>query len=115
LNILHITPENSFIYQIIIVVCLVSLSVISAISGVGKGVKILSNINVVSVIVLLLFVLALGPTVYLIGSFTDGLGNYINNFFNLTFNTHVYEKMHCLGSMTGLSCIGHGGFHGLPM
>jgi choline/glycine/proline betaine transport protein len=46
----HITPENSFIYQIIIVVCLVSLSVISAISGVGKGVKILSNINVVSVI-----------------------------------------------------------------
>ncbi len=92
LNILHITPENSFTYQIIIVVTLVTLSVISAISGVGKGVKILSNINVISVIGLLLFVLILGPTVYLIGSFTEGLGNYINNFFNLTFNTHVYEK-----------------------
>ncbi|WP_262483471.1 BCCT family transporter [Chryseobacterium sp. P1-3] len=92
LNILHVTPENSFTYQVIIVVCLVSIAVISAISGVGKGVKILSNINVISVIGLLLFVLILGPTVYLIGSFTEGLGNYINNFFNLTFNTHVYEK-----------------------
>ena len=92
LNILHITPENSFTYQVIIVIILISLSVISAITGVSKGVKILSNINIISVIILLLFVLALGPTVYLIGSFTEGLGNYINNFFNLTFGTHVYEK-----------------------
>lgn len=28
----------------------------------------------------------------MIGSFTEGLGNYINNFFNLTFGTHVYEE-----------------------
>ncbi|MFC4413641.1 BCCT family transporter [Kaistella carnis] len=28
----------------------------------------------------------------MIGSFTEGLGNYINNFFNLTFSTHVYDK-----------------------
>ncbi len=92
LQILHIVPENSFIYQVIIVAVLVSLSVISAITGVDKGVKLLSNINVVSVIVLLIFILILGPTVYLIGSFTEGLGNYINNFFNLTFGTHVYEE-----------------------
>ncbi|MFP7658310.1 BCCT family transporter [Chryseobacterium proteolyticum] len=92
LHILGAIPENKFIYQIIIVFILISLSVFSAISGVNKGVKILSNINVISVIVLLLFVLILGPTVYLIGSFTEGLGNYINNFFDLTFSTHVYEK-----------------------
>ncbi len=92
LQIMRVIPENNFIYQIIIVVCLISLSVFSAISGVNKGVKLLSNINVISVIVLLLFVLILGPTVYLIGSFTEGLGNYINNFFDLTFSTHVYEK-----------------------
>jgi choline/glycine/proline betaine transport protein len=92
LQLMGIIPENNFNYQIIIVVCLVSLSVFSAISGVNKGVKLLSNINIISVIVLLLFVLILGPTVYLIGSFTEGLGNYVNNFFDLTFNTHVYEK-----------------------
>lgn len=89
---LNLFPETGFLYQVIIVVLLVSISVFSATSGVNKGIKILSNINILAVIVLLLFVLVLGPTVYLIGSFTNGLGNYINNFFDLTFNTHVYEK-----------------------
>jgi len=92
LQILNIVPDNSFTYQVIIVSILVTLSIISAVTGVDKGVKLLSNINIISVVALLLFVLALGPTVYLIGSFTEGLGSYINNFFNLTFGTHVYEE-----------------------
>lgn len=92
LETLGVISDNSFIYQIIIVGVLVSFSVLSAVSGVDKGVKILSNINIISVVVLLLFVLILGPTVYLIGSFTESIGNYINNFFSLTFNTHVYEE-----------------------
>lgn len=91
LEILGVLPTSSFIYQVLIVVVLVSISIISAISGVDKGVRILSNINIISVAMLLLFVLILGPTIYLIGSFTDGIGNYISNFFNLTFNTHAYE------------------------
>lgn len=91
LQTLGVLPGTSFTYQILIVAVLVSLSIISAVSGVDKGVRILSNINIISVMILLLFVLALGPTVYLIGSFTEGIGNYFNNFFELTFNTHVYE------------------------
>ncbi|MDH7913998.1 BCCT family transporter [Winogradskyella sp. SYSU M77433] len=92
LETLNVVPGSSFTYQVIIVVVLISLSIISAVSGVDKGVRILSSINIISVIVLLLFVLFLGPTVYLIGSFTEGIGNYINNFFTLTFNTHVHEE-----------------------
>src|SRR5690606_38435185 len=64
----------------------------SAVSGVDKGIRILSNINIVGVIILLLFILFLGPTIYVVGSFTEGIGNYISNFFALTFNTHVYEE-----------------------
>lgn len=92
LQILDIVPETNIGYQLLIVALLVSLSVFSATTGVDKGVKLLSNINVVAVFILLLFVLFLGPTVYLIGSFTEGIGNYISNFFNLTFGTHVYEQ-----------------------
>ncbi len=92
LETLNVVPESNFTTQIVIVAVLVLLSIVSAVSGVDKGVRILSNINIVSVVILLLFVLLLGPTVYLIGSFTDGIGNYINNFFSLTFNTHVYEE-----------------------
>lgn len=92
LQILDIVPETNIGYQLLIVALLVSLSVFSATTGVDKGVKLLSNINVVAVFILLLFVLFLGPTVYLIGSFTEGIGNYISNFFNLSFGTHVYEQ-----------------------
>lgn len=92
LQILNIVPDTNFMYQILIVGVLVSMAIISALTGVDKGIKILSNINVTMVFSLLVFVLVLGPTVYLIGSFTEGLGNYINNFFNLTFATHVYNK-----------------------
>ncbi|MFL9831569.1 BCCT family transporter [Flavobacterium sp. ARAG 55.4] len=91
LQILNIVPDTTFTYQVLIVAVLVSLAIFSALTGVDKGIKILSNINVTLVVSLLLFVLILGPTVFLIGSFTEGLGNYINNFFNLTFGTHVYD------------------------
>lgn len=91
LETLNVLPGSNFLYQVLIVGVLVSLSVLSAVSDVDKGIRILSNINIITVMLLLLFVLLFGPTVYLIGSFTEGIGNYINNFFNLTFNTHVYE------------------------
>ncbi len=89
---LGILPETSFTYQALLVSVLVSLSIISAISGVDKGIKLLSNINILAAIVLMLFVLSFGPTNYLIGAFTDGVGNYINNFFALTFDTHIYDE-----------------------
>jgi len=92
LQTLNILPESSFIYQLAIVTVLVLLAVISAVSGLDKGVKILSSVNIIAVVVLLLFVVVLGPSVYIIGSFTEGIGTYINNFFSLTFNTHVYEE-----------------------
>jgi len=92
LETLGVVSESSFTNQVLIVAVLVSLSILSAVSGVDKGVRILSNLNVICVILLLLFVLVCGPTVYLIGSFTEGIGAYINEFFSLTFNTHVYEE-----------------------
>src|SRR5690554_698330 len=104
LEILGVFPESGFTYQVLIVVVLVSLSIVSAVRGVDKGIRILSNINIVSVVVLLLFVLVFGPTVYLIGSFTEGIGSYINNFFSLTFNTHVHEAERSEERRVGKEC-----------
>lgn len=92
LEIMGVFSGNGFLHQLLIIGILVLLSIISAVTGVDKGVRILSNVNVISVILLLLFVLFLGPTVYLIGSFTEGLGNYITNFFSLSFSTHTFEE-----------------------
>lgn len=92
LETLHVVSEGGFSNQLIIVAVLTSLAILSATSGVNKGVKLLSKINIISVVLLLLFVLFFGPTVFLISSFTEGLGNYLSNFFELTFNTHIYES-----------------------
>ena len=92
LKTLNIVPDINFTSQVTIVVILVSLAIFSSITGVSKGIRILSNINISAAVVLMLFVLIAGPTVYIIGSFTDGLGNYISSFFNITFNTHVYDQ-----------------------
>lgn len=84
--------DVSFGYQALIVGVLVATAILSATSGVGKGIRILSSVNIIVAIILLLFVLFLGPTVYLIASFTEGIGNYVSSFFSLTFHTHVYES-----------------------
>jgi len=91
LQTIGLVSQSNFLIQIIIVAILISLSIYSAISGLDKGVKILSSINIIAVVILLLFVFIFGPTVFLVSSFTEGIGNYISNFFNLTFNTHAYN------------------------
>ena len=83
--------ENSFTLQIVVIVAVMSLAVGSAISGVGKGVKILSETNLILAICLLLFVLFTGPTLYLLGAFSDNIGIYFSNLVNLSFKTYTYE------------------------
>lgn len=84
-------PEVNFFYQVIIVLVIMAISILSATSGVTKGVKYLSQLNIIAAVLLLLFVLLCGPTTFLFGSLSEGIGYYINAFFSLTFNTHAYE------------------------
>src|SRR5690606_2747337 len=88
---MNIFPDTSFTYQFIIVFVLIAIAVLSAVTGVSKGIKTLSRINIVAVIFLLLFVIMVGPTSHILGSFTQGIGHYISSFIDLTFNTHAYE------------------------
>ena len=83
--------RSTFGLQVAIVVIVMCLAVCSAISGVSKGVKILSNINVVMACLLLFFIIIAGPTVFIFGAFSDGLGNYLSHFMSLTFNTRTYQ------------------------
>lgn len=68
-----------------------SLAVTSASSGLNKGVKNLSQINVVASLILLAFVLLAGPTVYLLSSFSENIGHYFSHFIDYTFSTYAYE------------------------
>lgn len=83
--------ENNFSMQVIVMVTVMTLAVISAVSGVGKGVKILSETNLILAAALMLFVLSTGPTLHLLASFSNNLGNYLANLVQLSFKTYVYE------------------------
>ena len=86
--------ENSFSLQVVVIAVVMSLAIFSAISGVGKGVKILSELNLTLAFCLLIFVLVAGPTLYLLSAFSDNIGTYLSNLVKLSFKTYVYEQEH---------------------
>ena len=86
--------ENSFSLQMVVIAVVMSLATFSAISGVGKGVKILSELNLTLAFCLLIFVLMAGPTLYLLSAFSDNIGTYLSNLVQLSFKTYVYEQEH---------------------
>nr|WP_120492099.1 BCCT family transporter [Corynebacterium lactis] len=56
---------------------------ISALSGVGKGIQYISNFNMVAAGVLALLVLVLGPTVVILNLIPTSIGSYLNSFFEM--------------------------------
>ncbi|MFG6150245.1 BCCT family transporter [Halobacillus sp. B23F22_1] len=78
------TPTNYGV-QLTILIVSTLLFIFSAWSGVSKGIKYLSNINMLLGFLLMLMLLIVGPTLYILNMFTDSLGSYITNFFNMSF------------------------------
>ncbi|ENY73169.1 betaine/carnitine/choline family transporter [Aeromonas diversa CDC 2478-85] len=65
------------------------IATLSAISGVGRGVKILSELNVwLSFFILVLF-LAMGPTTYILNAYVQNIGDYLQNIIRLSFWTNT--------------------------
>ncbi len=89
---LGVLNERSLLFQSIIIMIVTSAAIASAVAGMNKGVKRLSEINLGMTIVLVLFVLVLGPTTFLLSAFSEGIGNYINQFADLSFKTFAFEK-----------------------
>ncbi|MCB4208172.1 BCCT family transporter [Arthrobacter sp. UM1] len=73
--------------QIGLIIGITVLTIASVVSGVDKGMKWLSNINLVIAAVLLVVVLFAGPTLFILREFVQSIGNYLQNVVGLTFNT----------------------------
>ncbi len=74
---------DGFATQALVIVGLVALYTASAVTGIDKGIQILSRINVVLAIVLLAFILVAGPTLFILGHFATGFGTYVTGFFSM--------------------------------
>src|SRR5690606_31999077 len=75
----------SFPIQLIIIAIVTVLFIISAWSGLSKGIQYLSNTNMILAILLLILVFAIGPTLFILNMFTDTLGVYIQNIIQMSF------------------------------
>ncbi|GEN84819.1 glycine betaine transporter OpuD [Sporosarcina luteola] len=83
-----------FTSQLIIIGIVTVLFIMSAWSGLSKGIKYLSNTNLILALALLGFVLILGPTLLIFDIFTDSLGGYFANIVSMSFRTAPLNASH---------------------
>jgi len=76
--------SNSNTTKIILIVCITGIATMSVVLGVEKGVKRLSEINMVLALVLLLFIIFFGPTIEIFRGFFGNLGAYARELVPLS-------------------------------
>lgn len=81
---------NTFFIQISIIAIMFVGYMFSSTTGLQKGIRILSNVNMGLAIVLLLFVFITGPTVFILETFTLAIGDYISNFIQYSLRMQPY-------------------------
>ncbi|MGA8209353.1 MAG: BCCT family transporter [Nocardioidaceae bacterium] len=83
------TAGNGLMIPLIVVITLIAIA--SVVSGIGKGIKWLSNINLILAGVFLLAVLALGPTLFILRDLVQNVGVYLGSVLPLTFSTSAFQ------------------------
>lgn len=71
-------PENA-LWQLIIIGVVCGLATISVSLGLDKGIKVLSNINIVMAVLMLIFIIVLGPTLFMARGIFESFGSYIQS------------------------------------
>ncbi len=78
--------------QVIYIVFIVALATISVGLGLEKGIKALSNFNIVLAVLLLVFILLLGNSSGLVRDYIQNIGYYLSTIVNQTFNLYAYNQ-----------------------
>jgi choline/glycine/proline betaine transport protein len=84
--------EQGLTAQIGLIVLAVGIATISAVSGVNRGIRRLSELNVVLTLGLAAFVLVVGQTIFLLNAFVLNIGDYVSNFAGLTMQTFAFDR-----------------------
>ncbi len=84
--------EKSIVTQILLIMAITSIATISVVSGIDKGIKRLSSLNVILAISITLFLLIVGPTLFLLDSLIQNIGIYIQRFVELSTWTESYTQ-----------------------
>ncbi|WP_071870804.1 choline BCCT transporter BetT [Atopomonas hussainii] len=86
--------------QIMLIIGVTLLAIISVTTGLDKGIKLLSELNMGLAVLLVVVILLLGPTVFLLQAFVQNTGAYAADIVSHTFNLFAYEKTDWIGGWT---------------
>ena len=86
-------PNNSFTQSMIIIV-ITAIALYSVISGIDKGLRRLSVLNLWLAFILMVFIFAVGPKLWIIGGMVTGTGDYLNNLvqWSLSFPSPLVDE-----------------------
>ncbi|CDL83752.1 choline transporter [Xenorhabdus cabanillasii] len=70
----------------------VIVATVSVTSGVNKGIRFLSELNVLLALGLILFILFVGDTEFLLNGLVQNVGDYISRFMSMTLNSFAFER-----------------------
>lgn len=99
LNFLFQVPKTDMV-KVIIIFTLMVIYTCTAVKGIDKGVKFLSDINFVLAFTIMLGVFLIGPKLLSINVFINSLGSYINSFVADSFSSNPFGDKTWLGSWT---------------
>ncbi|KJS37927.1 MAG: transporter [Rhodospirillaceae bacterium BRH_c57] len=86
--------------QIVLIAIVTAIASVSVITGLDRGVRRLSEVNLVLAVGLMLFVLFIGPTSHLMKTFVQNIGLYLDSIVLKTFNIYAYEPREWIDAWT---------------
>ncbi|OTG96663.1 choline transporter [Acinetobacter sp. ANC 4654] len=92
--------EQSATIQVILIVVVSAMASMSVFLGLDKGIKRLSELNLILALILLLFVFFTSSSIYLLQTTIQNAGQYISNLFAMTFNLYAYQPNGWIGGWT---------------
>ncbi|AOT71606.1 glycine betaine uptake BCCT transporter [Geosporobacter ferrireducens] len=91
---------NHIPIQISIIAIITIMFMLSAVTGIDKGIKWLSNINLSLAALLMLLGVLIGPSAMIINVFTNGLGLYLGDLIRDSFYVEAFGDSSWLGGWT---------------
>ncbi len=79
--------ENNFTFQLMIILCIAVIFTISTLTGMKRGIKKLSKVNVLMAMALIFIIILVGPTMFIVKSVTNSLGFMLQNFWHMSLWT----------------------------
>jgi len=92
--------EENFALSCFIIVAITAMFAVSVYVGLDKGIKRLSNLNVGLALLLLAFVLVVGPTVYILETGVEAIGHTLQNFFKMSTYNDSQQTTDFVGAWT---------------